>query len=204
MFGKLRFQKRWSQTPRIPATSVLGHTLIVALCSYLLGYDLGFCRQVQINHFLCGLFHDLPEILTRDIISPIKRSVEGLDEFIKQIEEEAVKEKILSKVPEAIKQDIIYFTQNEFMNRYKKANEVIYLPKGEDILQKYNQDSNCAIFGEFLKYCDHLSAFLEARISISHGISSKELEEGARNLEYLYNAKNLNGIDLGYLFRDFK
>lgn len=204
MFGQLRFQKRWSQTPRIPATSVLGHTLIVALCSYLLGYDLGFCRQVQINHFLCGLFHDLPEILTRDIISPIKRSVEGLDEFIKQIEEEAVKEKILSKVPEAIKQDIIYFTQNEFVNRYKKANEVIYLPKGEDILQKYNQDSNCAIFGEFLKYCDHLSAFLEARISISHGISSKELEEGARNLEYLYNAKNLNGIDLGYLFRNFK
>ncbi|EEQ63874.1 hypothetical protein HPMG_01331 [Helicobacter pullorum MIT 98-5489] len=55
-----------------------------------------------------------------------------------------------------------------------------------------------------MKYCDHLSAFLEARISISHGISSKELEEGARNLEYLYNAKNLNGIDLGYLFRDFK
>ena len=143
-------------------------------------------------------------ILTSDITSPIRRSVEELDEIIKQIEEEAVKEKILSKVPEAIKQDIIYFTQNEFVNRYKKANEVIYLTKGEDILQKYNQDSNCSIFGEFLKYCDQLSAFLEARISISHGISSKELEEGARNLEYLYNAKNLNGIDLGYLFRDFK
>ncbi|EFR48683.1 LOW QUALITY PROTEIN: hypothetical protein HCMG_00856, partial [Helicobacter canadensis MIT 98-5491] len=71
MFGQLRFQKRWSQTPRVPPTSVLGHTLIVALCAYLLGYDLGFCRQMQINHFLCGLFHDLPEILTRDIISPI-------------------------------------------------------------------------------------------------------------------------------------
>ena len=29
MFGQLRFQKRWSQTPRVPATSVLGHTLVV-------------------------------------------------------------------------------------------------------------------------------------------------------------------------------
>lgn len=88
MFGQLRFQKRWSQTPRIPATSVLGHTLIVALSAYLVSFDIGCCKQMRINHFLCGLFHDLPEILTRDIISPIKRSVKGLDEFIKKIEEE--------------------------------------------------------------------------------------------------------------------
>lgn len=204
MFGQLRFQKRWSQTPRVPPTSVLGHTLVVALCAYLLGCDLGFCRQMQINHFLCGLFHDLPEILTRDIISPIKRSVEGLDEFIKQIEEEEVREKILSKVPEAIKKDILYFTQNEFTNRYKTTKGVVYLPKGEEFLGKYNEDSCCAIYGEFLKFCDHLSAFLEARISMRHGISSRELEEGARNLEYLYNAKEINGVDLGYLFREFK
>ena len=29
--GQLRFQKRWSQSPRIPATSVLGHMLMVAI-----------------------------------------------------------------------------------------------------------------------------------------------------------------------------
>jgi len=29
--GRLRFQKRWAQTPRIPETSVLGHMLIVAI-----------------------------------------------------------------------------------------------------------------------------------------------------------------------------
>ncbi|EFR48682.1 hypothetical protein HCMG_00855 [Helicobacter canadensis MIT 98-5491] len=49
-----------------------------------------------------------------------------------------------------------------------------------------------------------MSAFLEARISMRHGISSRELEEGARNLEYLYNAKTISGVDLGYLFREFK
>ena len=43
--------------------------------------------------FLCGLFHDLPEVLTRDIISPVKRSVPGLDELIKKIEERLVTEK---------------------------------------------------------------------------------------------------------------
>ncbi len=206
MFGQLRFQKRWSQTPRVPCTSVLGHTLIVALCAYLLGYDLGFSREMQIQHFLCGLFHDLPEILTRDIISPIKKNVEGLDEFIKRIEEEAVREKILNIVPDSIAQEIVYYTQNEFSNRYKKNHQVIFsAQKGEDFLQEIKQESIYQpIFGEFLKYCDHLSAFLEAKISIEHGIKSKELIDGAKNLEYFYNSKSLNGIDLGYLFREFK
>ncbi|PZT48228.1 competence protein ComGF [Helicobacter valdiviensis] len=205
MFGQLRFQKRWSQTPRVPATSVLGHTLVVGLCAFLLGYDLKAGRQMQINHFLCGLFHDLPEILTRDIISPIKRSVEGLDTFIKQIEEEAVREKIFSKVPKEIEEDIYYYIQEEFSNRYKdEKGQVCYLKKGEEILHEFGGDCYSPIYGEFLKYCDHLSAFLEAKISIRHGISSKELEDGAKNLEYMYNNKVINGVDLGYLYREFR
>ena len=202
MFGQLRFQKRWSQTPRIPETSVLGHTLVVALSAFLLGYDLDFCKSVQINHFLCGLFHDLPEILTRDIISPIKQSIKGLDTFIKQIEEEAVREKILSKVPQNIQKDIVYFTQDEFKNRYKDGDKIVFCDE-EEFLQKYNKENIYAVCGSFLKYCDHLSAFLEARISIAHGISSRDLLEGSKALEYKYNAKVLNGIDLGAIFRDF-
>ncbi|WP_297810168.1 HD domain-containing protein [uncultured Helicobacter sp.] len=206
MFGQLRFQKRWSQTPRVPCTSVLGHTLIVALCAYLLGYDLKFSPKMQVQHFFCGLFHDLPEILTRDIISPIKNNVEGLDKFIKQIEEEAVQEKILKIVPNSIAKEIVYYTQNEFTNRYKKDDEIfLSSKKGEEFLQEIElESSDEPIFGEFLKYCDHLSAFLEAKISIEHGIKSKELIEGARNLEDLYKNKFLRRIDLGYLFREFK
>ncbi|TLD84990.1 HD domain-containing protein [Helicobacter sp. MIT 11-5569] len=205
MFGQLRFQKRWSQTPRVPCTSVLGHTLVVALCAYLLGYDLKFSKTMQIQHFFCGLFHDLPEILTRDIISPIKKNVEGLDAFIKEIEEEAVREKILNIVPKTIAREIIYYTQDEFKNRYKCNENVIYSKKsGEEFLKEIATiNPQIPIFGEFLKYCDHLSAFLEAKISISHGIKSRDLVEGAKNLEYSYNAKTLNGIDLGYLFREF-
>ncbi|MCI5968993.1 HD domain-containing protein [Helicobacter sp.] len=206
MFGQLRFQKRWSQTPRIPCTSVLGHTLVVALCAYLLGFDLKFSKTMQIQHFFCGLFHDLPEILTRDIISPIKKNVKGLDAFIKEIEEEAVREKILNIVPDSIAKEIVYYTQNEFKNRYKKNKNIVYSKNlGEEFLQEIaTLNPQTPIFGEFLKYCDHLSAFLEAKISIHHGIKSKDLVEGAKNLEYLYNAKTLNGIDLGYLFREFR
>lgn len=203
MFGQLRFQKRWSQTPRVPETSVLGHTLVVAILGYFLSLDLGVCRQMRINHFLCGLFHDLPEILTRDIISPIKRSVKGLDEQIKRIEEEAVKEKILSHVPANITEDIMYFTQNEFSNRYKVEHLVYQVESAEELLKMHNHNEDNAVCGEFLKFCDRLSAYLEARISIDHGISSKDLEDGSAGIYEICHNQSLNHLDLGMLLRNF-
>lgn len=204
MLGQLRFQKRWSQTPRIPETSVLGHTLVVALSAYLLSLDLGACKAMRINHFLCGLFHDLPEVLTRDIISPIKHNVLGLDEYIKQIEREAVEEKILSKVPENIKDDIVYFTQNEFANRYKIECFAHYAKSSEELFARFNADEYEPICGEFLKACDHLSAYLEAKISIIHGISSRDLVEGAQGILEKRRNEVINGLDIGAVFRDFK
>lgn len=204
MLGQLRFQKRWSQTPRIPQTSVLGHTLVVALSAYLLSLDLGACKAMRINHFLCGLFHDLPEVLTRDIISPIKHNVLGLDEFIKQIEREAVEEKILCKVPENIKDDITYFTQNEFANRYKIECFAQYAKSSEELFSQFNADEYEPICGEFLKSCDHLSAYLEAKISIAHGISSKDLIEGAQGILEKRGSEVINGLDIGAVFREFE
>ncbi|CBG40578.1 HD domain-containing protein [Helicobacter mustelae] len=202
MFGQLRFQKRWSQTPRVPATSVLGHTLIVALSGYLLSYDIGACKQMRINHFLCGLFHDLPEILTRDIISPIKQSVRGLDHQIKELEQKAVEQKILSIVPENIAEDIKYFTQNEFSNRYKIECFVNHA-SGEELLSSYNKEEFQPIFGEFLKVCDLLGAFLEAKISIAHGISSHDLIDGAQKILERCGSKVIQDVDIGKIFRDF-
>ncbi|WP_027327522.1 HD domain-containing protein [Helicobacter pametensis] len=204
MFGQLRFQKRWSQTPRVPETSVLGHTLVVAILGYFLSLDLGLCERMRVNHFLCGLFHDLPEILTRDIISPIKRSVKGLDEQIKKIEEESVREKILAFVPQNIVEDILYFTQNEFSNRYKIEHMTHYAESAKDLLELYDEDRYDAVCGELMKFCDRLSAFLEARISIAHGISSKDLEEGSKGILEVSKDQELRGLDLGALLRDFR
>lgn len=203
MFGQLRFQKRWSQTPRIPATSVLGHTLIVALSAYLISFDIGCCEKMRINHFLCGLFHDLPEILTRDIISPIKRSVKGLDRLIKEIEEEAVKKKILAIVPPNIAEDITYFTQNEFANRYMIEHFPHNTVSGEELMERFNHNENNPIYGEFLKIFDNLSAYLEAKISISHGISSDDLISGANEIYKKCADKVVCNVDIGKLFRDF-
>jgi putative hydrolase of HD superfamily len=44
-----------------------------------------------------------------------------------------------------------------------------------------------------LKQCDKLSAFVEASLSISHGIKSKELISGKK--EILKGLKEINGVD---------
>ncbi len=70
--GRLRFQVRWGQLYRVPRTSVLGHMLIVAILSYLFSLEIDACPKRGTNNYFTGLFHDLPEVLTKDIISPVK------------------------------------------------------------------------------------------------------------------------------------
>lgn len=69
---QLRFQIRWAQTPRVPHTSVLGHSLFVAIGAYFLVSENTSKPGRLYNSFFGGLFHDLPEAVTRDIISPVK------------------------------------------------------------------------------------------------------------------------------------
>ncbi len=203
MFAELRFQKRWSQTPRIPQTSVLGHMLMVAICSYLISIDLKVCEKMQINHFFGGLFHDLPEVLTRDIISPIKRSVKGLDDFIKMIEKEEMQVKILSKLPCYIKEDIIYWTENEFCNRYKDNQKIVIIDDSKILFDNFNQDKYSPICGELLKFCDKLTAFLEARISISHGVSSPDLINGSSHIYEELLHKEIFNTKIGLVVKEF-
>lgn len=203
MFAELRFQKRWSQTPRIPQTSVLGHMLMVAICAYLLSVNLNVCEKMQINHFFGGLFHDLPEVLTRDIISPIKRSVKGLDSFIKGIEKEEMEAKILSKLPHFIRNDLIYWTEDEFANRYKEHNKVVFASDINQLLIQFNHDKYMPVCGELLKFCDKLTAFLEARISIAHGVSSPDLVNGAKALYGDLLQKEILGVNIGLIVQDF-
>ena len=202
LVGQLRFQKRWAQSPRVPETSVMGHVLLVAIMGYFCAVKIGACDERVVNNFLCGLFHDLPEVLTRDIISPVKRSVEGLDLLIKHIEERQVAEKILPLLPYGWHQDILYFTQNEFANKVivgGKEVECTY----EELNEKFNKDGFKAVDGKMLKGCDNLAAFVEAWLSRRYGITSKHLEDAERGLREQYKDKVLGGIDFGSIYEAF-
>ncbi|MBQ9507296.1 MAG: HD domain-containing protein, partial [Clostridia bacterium] len=77
----------------------LAHLMFVAVTAWLLSLEAGFCPRRERNNFFGGLFHDLPEVLTRDIISPVKASVEGLDDMIRLYEREAMEERVLPRRP---------------------------------------------------------------------------------------------------------
>ena len=70
----------------MPATFVMGHMLVVAIMSYFMTLELeNPCKSRLVNNFFAGLFHDIPEALTRDIVSPVKKSVEGLGSIISEL-----------------------------------------------------------------------------------------------------------------------
>lgn len=202
LIGQLRFQKRWAQSPRVPETSVMGHVLLVAIMGYFCAVKLNACDERVVGDFLCGLFHDLPEVLTRDIISPVKRSVKGLDELIKKIEERLVAEKILPLIPYTWHDDILYYTQDEFTNRIKINGKVLQTTI-EEISEKYNSNGYHAIDGSILKGCDNLAAFVEVWLSRRYGITSKYLEDGEKSIYEQYKGKVIGGIDFGRVYDEF-
>ena len=192
--GRLRFQKRWAQTPRIPETSVLGHMLTVAIFGYFFSLEVNACDKRLQNNFFTALFHDLPEALTRDIITPVKYCVDELSDIIAEYEIEKIQESILPNIPEVLHDEFSYILglydgiKEEFQNKiYEDKIQIV-----EDV-SKYNSNKYNAIDGLALKQCDKLSAFVEASLSISHGIKSKELISGKK--EILKGLKVVQGVD---------
>ncbi|HSW36305.1 MAG TPA: HD domain-containing protein [Candidatus Limnocylindrales bacterium] len=203
LVGQLRFQQRWAQSPRVPKTSVIGHMLIVAMMSYLCSVELGACPKRIFNNYFAGLFHDLPEVLTRDIVSPVKRSVAGIEDIIKDIEHRQLEERIFPLLPAAWHREFKYFTGDEFQNKIIADGQIKFV-SSEETSGQYNQDHYSPLDGELIKACDQLSAYIETFLSISHGIKSHHLEEGNRQLYSLYRNRTVAGINFGQLFSYFK
>jgi len=181
LIGQLRFQRRWTQTVRIPETSVLGHSLVVAILAYLVSLERGMdIREQAVHHFWVGLFHDIPEVLTRDIISPVKRSVPELDTLIKEIEEEELDDKVGSlfetdQISREIGEVFFWYVKTEFQ-------DAIY------------PGCTKTLDGHMLKHCGLYAAYVEASLSLDHGVSSRPLVDGRRTIEQSLSAVAYDGF----------
>ncbi|MDR1378970.1 MAG: HD domain-containing protein [Synergistaceae bacterium] len=202
LVGQLTFQKRWAQTPRIPQTSVLGHLLFVAVVSYLVSIEIGVCPRRAYNNFFGGLFHDLPEVLTRDIVSPVKASVEGLDALIHRYERESMEERIFPLIPSHWVQELRYYTENEFTNKTQREDQPLLCHKG-DIPKELNHDKYNPLDGQLIEVCDKLAAYVEASVSIYLGVHPQVLEDGKKRLYERFSGAVLYGYPVGQLFELF-
>jgi putative hydrolase of HD superfamily len=200
--GQLRFQYRWSHINMVPRTSVLGHMLIVAILSYLFSLAIGASPKRCFNNYFTGLFHDLPEVLTRDIISPVKRSIEGLDSLIKAYEKELMEKEVLNLIPGEWHNEIQMFTEDEFSTVATKDGETIKTDS-ETISREFNDDLYNPRDGGAIKTIDDLAAYVEAYCSIENGVKSGDLADARKSIWEKYKDRIINGINFGDLFREF-
>ena len=202
---QLRFQTRWNQTPRVPATSVLGHCFFVAIMTLLLGRETNpaMCERRVVNNYFSALFHDLPESVTRDIISPVKQATDALPNIVKKIEDEIVNKELVPLMDKSYVDEVIYYTSDEFSDRIKTKDGKVQKITWEELNGKYNKENFNPVDGKLVRICDHLSALMEADISIKHGITSSHLQGGRDGMLELYQEGTLiSGIDVNKLFHE--
>jgi putative hydrolase of HD superfamily len=208
--GQLRFQKRWSQTPRIPETSVIGHMYIVACYAYFFSLALDACPARRQNNFFAGLFHDLPELLTRDIISPVKKSVQDIGDLIKEYEGKELDRRVLGPLTGAghggIATRLSYFlgldVGSEFYATVVEGGTARRVDSAE-LRERYNHDAYDPKDGEMLKVCDMLAAFIEAYTALRNGISSDQLQQALWRMRAAYQHVSVEGLHIGALLADF-
>lgn len=208
--GQLRFQVRWTQVPRVPATTVLGHTFMVAALAYLYSLNRNSSQIRANNNFFTGLFHDFPELLTRDIISPVKSSVPELSQIIKNYEESELQRRILSPLREAgfesLTERISFFLGLEIGSEFQES--CLVDGHSQEIadyrhLDKIDSNRLDPKDGRLIKLCDLLAAFLEAHNSIATGISSSHLYDARARLKRQLIENSIEGMNLEALLADF-
>ena len=211
MCGQLRFQKRWSQTPRIPETSVLGHMFIVACLAYFFSIAVGACPVRRHNNFYAGLFHDIPELLTRDIISPVKSSVQGIGDLIREYEGKELERRLFSILDRSVYGDLIerlsYYLGIDVGSEFESTiieDGKARIVSWDQLQGEYNQDRFCPKDGRMLKICDHLAAFLEAYTALSNGITNAHLQQASWRIRTMYQNQSLTEeLHIGALLADF-
>jgi putative hydrolase of HD superfamily len=197
--GQLRFQQRWAQAFRIPKTTVLGHMLTVAIFVYLLSMEINASDTRRYNNFYSSLFHDLPEILTKDIIKPVKSSIVGLEGIIKLYEKKQVAEKILPLIPPGWHFEMQYFIEDEFSDKIIENGKV----KKVDNAADFNDNKYNAVDGTLTEICDKLCAYIEASMALEYGIKSSILIKSKQALYDKYSNVRKKNLYFKQLFDHF-
>lgn len=184
LVGQLRCQQRWARIPREPKTTVLGHCVFVANSVYFNDLDQGVTDGHRIyNDYYSGLFHDLPEVLTKDVITPVKSSSKDITESLGDIEIMMFNKKVLPLMLDG-------HWVSELGTMALRPFEAV---KGFD--RDY----------EAIKACDMLAAWIEAYVSIQYGVSSKMLRDAKVQTGYsLITDPRGAKIDVSTILSDFE
>ncbi len=135
---RLSHSIRWSWENRLVPISVMAHLVIVAMITYFIAMieDEKWQKYDLKKMLFTALYHDIPEAITGDIISPVKNSVPWFAEVIDQAEKNMLGDYLFCHIEPHYKEYISQFMFHPF--------------ESED--------------GKMVKYADILSALYEAKI----------------------------------------
>ena len=142
---RLSFSMRWNQYQRTAPISVMSHKVVVVYLSYiigLIGNENGENNDI-LEMMLRAIYHDVPEVITWDIITPTKKAVSWFED-------------LLGKVEQTMMDDYLFgYISSEYKNY---LSPYILHPFEGELWAK-------------VKYADIFSALLEAKVEAQAGNS---------------------------------
>jgi Predicted hydrolases of HD superfamily len=124
-----KYIQRWGLMRNINSESLSEHSSEVAMITHALATigNTMFGKQYDIgNAVIIALYHDVPEVFTGDLPTPVKYFNENMRENYKIIENDAIA-KLLNKLPDDMKstyRDIFYPDDGEVLTLVKIADKL--------------------------------------------------------------------------------
>ena len=113
---RLSHSMRWNQNKRIFPISVMSHLVVITFISYIIweiennkwaNYDI---EELMLR----SVYHDIPEAITWDIITPTKKAVEWFEEVLEQVEIKMMDDYIFSYVDTDYKEQVFNYMLHPF------------------------------------------------------------------------------------------
>ena len=147
---RLASSYRWNRSVRKYPVSVLSHTYLITFFTYIVAREKWYDDATLSDMLLTALYHDIPEAITGDIITPTKKAVPWLEQAIEHIEASMVDEYLLSYLGDSRFRELI---RRKMLSPWKE------------------------VHGDLVKYADILSAYHEARIEAPNSEEYREVME---------------------------
>lgn len=146
----LRNQNRWATWSYNVECSVLGHLFDTAAFAYLIALDENnFDEEYATKMFFIGIFHDIAEVWTKDILSSIKDRILGFRDATEEYELKMIEEHLYSVVPEYMARALkaVMMEDSENASLKKKMKDADYLSADSECYRNLLKGSHDINFG---------------------------------------------------------
>lgn len=139
---RLSHSMRWNQQSRIFPISVMSHLVIITFLSYVIWKmeNDKWANLDILELMLKGVYHDIPEAITWDVIAPTKRAVVWFAQALEKVEIKMMDEYLFSCVDNDYKLQVYEYMLNPFWWEVWKL----------------------------VKYADILSSLFESKVEVNH------------------------------------